>query len=106
MKFAMSRLAHSPAKSILICRNFTALHKLLDRQYFKGRQIASKKYMKKIFISVFFVVAIASFGGNIVTAHGQTTDAMAPDQTAALQGQIEALETQLADLMLQAIAQG
>ena len=58
--------------------------------------------MKKILISLFLFVAIASFGGYILPVHADT---LTPAQAAALQQSLDALKVKLSDLQAQAAAQ-
>lgn len=60
--------------------------------------------MKKILISVFALVAIASFGGIVTSAHAQTAT-LTPDETAALQAQLDSLTVELAALQAQVAMQ-
>lgn len=61
--------------------------------------------MKKLFVSLFLLVAIASFGGILapVAAHADT--ALTPAQAAVLQQSLEAMKAKLLDLQAQAAAQ-
>jgi hypothetical protein len=60
--------------------------------------------MKKLFVSVFCLVAIASFGGIIASAHAQTAS-LTPAEAAALQQELSTLKAKLLELQAQAAAQ-
>ncbi len=60
--------------------------------------------MKRLLIFAGLIVAIGSIGGNILTAHAQTTTAQAltPEQVATLEQELAVAKATLANLQMQA----
>ncbi|MGC9968927.1 MAG: hypothetical protein ABSC29_04350 [Minisyncoccia bacterium] len=61
--------------------------------------------MKKLFIILLFVVAIASFGGILRSVPAHADETLSPAQTAVLQQSLDAMKAQLSELQSQAAAQ-
>ncbi|MGC9599146.1 MAG: hypothetical protein ABSE18_02055 [Minisyncoccia bacterium] len=61
--------------------------------------------MKKLFITLFFVVAIASFGGILRPVAAHADDTLTPTQAAVLQQSLTTMKAELLELQAQAAAQ-